>query len=247
MPKLSRVIGTTSLIVEVSILDSSVTTGAGLTGLVYNSAGLKAYYKRNSDVSSVAISLVTATLGTFASGGLKEVDSTNMPGVYELGIPNAALAANADSVLIYLFGASNMYPVAIEIDLTQTNSQDGVHGGMTALPNVAAGVNGGLATVDSTNSVKIQAPVKKNTALGKLNFLMLGSTGLPLAGLGTGVTAQRSIDGAAFGSCANVPAEINYGVYTIDLTAGDLNGNSIMLRFSATGARDTFVELVTGA
>src|SRR5581483_8504599 len=101
MPKLSRVAGTTSLIVELSILNSSVTTGAGLTGLAYNTSGLKAYYKRNTGNASVAITLQSGSLGTWSSGGFKEVDSTNMPGIYELGIPDAALAAGADSVLIY--------------------------------------------------------------------------------------------------------------------------------------------------
>jgi len=247
MPKLSRVAGTTSLIVELSILNSSVTTGAGLTGLAYNTSGLKAYYKRNTGNASVAITLQSGSLGTWSSGGFKEVDSTNMPGIYELGIPDAALAAGADSVLIYVFGATNVYPVAYLIELTGTNNQDGVRGGMTALPNAAAAANGGLPTVDSTNSVKVQAPVKKNTALNAFAFQMQGPTGLPLAGLGTSITAQRSIDGAAFAPCTNTPSELNYGMYAINLSASDLNGGVIVLRFSATGARDTDFVLVTGA
>lgn len=246
--KFSRVVGTTSLIIEVYVADSSVTTGAGLTGLAYNTSNLKAYYKRNTASADVAITLASVgTLGTYTSGGFAEVDATNMPGVYELHIPNAALVAGADSVTILLFGATHVYPVVVDIELTGWNNQDGVRGGLTALPNAAAAASGGLGTVDTTNSIKVQAPVKKNIAIGAFGFIMLGSTGSPLAGLGTGIVAQRSIDGAAFGSCSNSPTELNYGCYSISLSAGDLNGTVIVLRFSAPGARDTFITIVTGA
>ena len=45
--KLNILKGTTSKIVEVFIQDSSSSVGAGLTGLVFNSAGLTAYYALN--------------------------------------------------------------------------------------------------------------------------------------------------------------------------------------------------------
>jgi hypothetical protein len=214
MPKLSLAKDTTSKLLRVFVPNSSVTTGAGLTGLVFNSAGLTAYYLREGAASPVSITLATMTVGTWASGGFKEVDAANMPGVYELGIPNAALATGANSVVGMLKGATNMSPVAFEIELTE----------------------GGGA-------IKIDSPVKRNTALDNFMFLMLDSSGLAKTGLT--VLGQRSLDGASFANCANTPAEVGYGVYKLNLAAADLNAVSVSLRFTAPGARDSVISILT--
>jgi hypothetical protein len=110
--------GTTSKLVRVFIQDSTSTTGAGKTGLVYNSAGLTAYYLPEGDATATSITLATMTVGTWASGGFKEVDSTNMPGVYEIGLPDAVIDSTSEgSVLVMLKGATNMVPVLLEIEL----------------------------------------------------------------------------------------------------------------------------------
>jgi hypothetical protein len=139
-----RVKGSTSVILEIFIQDNSVTTGAGLTGLVHNSAGLTCYYHRNTAAAAVAVTLADMTVGTFTSSGFKAVDGTNMPGVYQLCIPDAAFATGADSVSVLLKGATNMAPVVLEIRLTGVDWTDAVRAGMTALPNAAAAASGGL-------------------------------------------------------------------------------------------------------
>ena len=89
----------TSRIEYVFIQDSSVTTGAGLTGLVFNSASLVASYARTAG-ARVAITLATQTVtGAFSSGGFVEVDATNMPGVYRVDVPDAAFATGVDKVV----------------------------------------------------------------------------------------------------------------------------------------------------
>lgn len=137
--------GTTSKKVRFFIADSSVTTGAGKTGLVYNTASLVAYYIRDGDSNETAITLATATLGTWTSGGFILVDDTNMPGLVELGIPDAVLATGANHVEIMLKGAANMSPVNISIELVSYDPNDAVRAGLTALPNVAFGATGGLS------------------------------------------------------------------------------------------------------
>ena len=107
----------TSKLVNVFIQDSSQTDGAGLTGLAYNTASLTAYYYRDTAASAVAISLADMTAGTWASGGFKEIDSTNLPGWYQLGVPDAALAVGAESVGVMLKGAADMAPVNVEVQL----------------------------------------------------------------------------------------------------------------------------------
>lgn len=146
MAKLSRNVGTTSHILQVFIQDSSSVVGTGLTGLVFNSASLTAYYHRNTDTTATAITLVTMTVGTFTSSGFKEIDATNMPGWYQFCPPNAAYASGASSVGFHLKGATNMAPLPIEVDL---NAQiDGLTVADQVLDrDMATGTDSGSTTV----------------------------------------------------------------------------------------------------
>jgi hypothetical protein len=110
--------GTTSVILDLFIQDSSVFDGSGLTGLVHNTASLTAYYHRDTAAAAVAITLVTMTVGNWVSGGFKEISSANMPGCYQLALPDAALASGAKSVSVMLKGAADMVPLPLEIQLT---------------------------------------------------------------------------------------------------------------------------------
>jgi|SRR5215471_2912465 len=158
MAKVELLAGTTSYIAQVFFLDTSKTDGSGLTGLTNSTTNLVCYYHRDTDTTATQISLVTMTVGTFTSSGFKEIDATNMPGWYQFCPPNTALASGAKSVAIHFSGAvTNMAKLPLEIELTATNNQDGVRGGMTALPNVAAGANGGLPTGDASARVQVQS------------------------------------------------------------------------------------------
>lgn len=143
MAKLKIARSTTSKLVKIFLQDSSSSTGLGLTGLTNATAGLTCYYIREGDGAAVAIALVAGTLGTWSSGGFIQVDATNMPGVYELGLPNAVLSSGA-STLVMLRGATNLVPTLLEVELDAVNYQDAVRFGLTALPNAAANAAGGL-------------------------------------------------------------------------------------------------------
>ena len=114
--------GKTSKLVEVFIQDSSSTVGAGLAGLVFDSASLTAYYYRSGAGSAVEISLVTMTIGTWVSGGFVEIDAVNLPGVYQLGLPDAVLAHGIDQVIVMLKGATDMAPLLLEIQFNTGTS-----------------------------------------------------------------------------------------------------------------------------
>lgn len=246
--------GSTSQTIEIVVKDSSSTTGGNLTGLVYNTGSLTAYYHRQGASSATSITLADATVGTFTSGGFKAVDGTNMPGHYEIGVPDAALAAGARYVTLCLKGAANMVPVAVEIELDAIDYQDSVRAGLTALPNAAAEASGGLITRGtSTGQLSVSGGAaqvagvryRKNTALAGFVFLMVDATDGYTPETGLTVTATRSLDGAAFGSCANSVSEIGSGYYKIDLAAGDMNGDTVTLRFTATGARTASFHFAT--
>lgn len=120
--------------VDVFIQDSSSTTGAGLTGLVFNSAGLSCYYRRGALGSATALTLATlATIGTaHADGGFKEIDATNMPGWYRLDLSDAIVATGVAYASIQLKGAANMAPCNVEIQLDPVPG-DITHVGGTAV------------------------------------------------------------------------------------------------------------------
>jgi hypothetical protein len=108
--------GLTSQSIDILIQDSSSTIGAGLSGLVYNSSGLVASYRKGATGSRTAITLATQTVGgAYSSGGFVEIESTHMKGVYRIDLPNAAVDTEG-FVTLYLYGATNMLPVALRID-----------------------------------------------------------------------------------------------------------------------------------
>lgn len=151
MAKFSTKRGTTSKLARLFIQDSSSTTGAGLTGLTNASSGLVAYYICEGDSSPTSIVLSSGTVGTWSSGGFKEVSSSNLPGVYELGIPNLALATGG-SVLIMLKGATNMVPCVLEYELDAVDYQDATAFGMSRLDSAITSV---AASILATPSIKL--------------------------------------------------------------------------------------------
>ena len=223
MAKLSLYTGTTSKNLTVYIINSS--TGAGLTGLTYTTSGLTAYYFTEGASSSTSLPLVAGSLGAWLAGGFFEIDATHMPGVYQLGIPNAALSTGK-SCTIVLKGATNMTETVLELECTATNNQDSERGGLLALPN--------------GNTM-----VKKNQALSNFQFLMVSSTDhvTPVAGLT--VVGMVSLDGAALVPTTNSATNLSNGLYNINLAAGDMNGTVVTLMFAATGADTRFVQFVT--
>ena len=139
MAKLTLKKGLTDVTVYLFVQDSSKTTGEGLTGLAYNTANLVASYVRPLG-SRTAITLATLAEVTSAhtDGGFKEIDATNMPGVYRLDLPDAVCATGVPSAVVMLKGASNMTPVLLEIQLTDfdLNSTSNTVGTVTNLTNL---------------------------------------------------------------------------------------------------------------
>lgn len=122
MAKLVVPYNSAGVTVNVFIRDNSVTTGAGLTGLAWNSAGLTAGYILGPRVNPTALALVTTLVtGPWVSGGFVQLNAVTAPGWYRLDLPDvifqtpARQAVNFTNVL--LFGAVNMEPVSIEIQI----------------------------------------------------------------------------------------------------------------------------------
>ena len=86
--------GQGSIIIRAKLLDSSSTTGAGLTGLLFSSTGLIISTIADNEATATAYTAAGSTtetittLGTYAAPTatkcrFKEVDATNHKGLYE--------------------------------------------------------------------------------------------------------------------------------------------------------------------
>lgn len=119
----------TSVIVRFVLRNAN--TGAGLTGLAFNSSGL--IIGTICDVEATATAYTAAgstietitTLGTYAAPTatkcrFKEVDSTNHPGLYEFQFANARFSVTgAQQLVITALGATNLEQTTYEIQLLE--------------------------------------------------------------------------------------------------------------------------------
>jgi hypothetical protein len=150
--------GQGSIVLRVKILNSSVATGAGLTGLSSASSGLIISTIADNEATATAYTVAASnvetvtTLGTYAapSSGkcrFREVDATNHKGVYEIQLADARYSvSNAKSLLVSVAGATNAAETDVVIPLRDLDPFDAVRAGLTALPNVASGSAGAIIT-----------------------------------------------------------------------------------------------------
>ena len=221
----------------VFIQNSSSTTGAGLTGLVFNSAGLTADFvvERGLRTSITLVTLASAD-AAWSSGGFIAVDGTNMPGLYRIDIPNAVFAT-ADKSVVMLKGATNMAPVVLEYQIVGFNPDDGVRLGLTSIPNVAQGTTGAISTGNATGQVTVASNTDKTgyslsgtqtfNVTGNITGNVTGSVGSVAAG---GITAASVATGAidADALATDAVSEIADGILNRSLaTAGAANNIAI--------------------
>lgn len=103
-----------------------------------------------------------------------------------------------------------------------------------------------LGSIGKKLADSLPVGLKKNTAIPNFQFFMVDAndhvTGK--AGLSS-FTCTVSIDGASFVSMTNSVFEIGQGVYKINITADEMNGDIITFRFSATGADTRVLTIIT--
>lgn len=123
--------GTKSRLVLVYALDAA-DGRPGKTGLRPTMPGASAAYFRAGEAGPQRIQLVLSRVGEYLPDGWAEVDAQLMPGIYQLGLPDAALEGGADSVVVCVrFPGAVIEP--IEISLVAYDPQDASRMGMSAL------------------------------------------------------------------------------------------------------------------
>ncbi len=128
--------------------------------------------------------------------------------------------------------ANGMYKVAFTTADTNTLGDLGVH--CTA------------SSGDPTDFIdQVVAGIFKNVIYNNYEFLITDSTNHNPA-TGKTVAVTRSIDGGAFsGGTLSAVTEIANGIYAVNFAAADLNGNTIVLRATATGCDDALERIIT--
>ena len=169
--------GSTSEALLILIRDTTSTTGAGLSGITYASAGLVIEYRRAGQSSwtqytQAGSTTVSGTLGTPTAGSI--VADGSLAGAYEIGLPNAAFAAGVEWVCVRVYGVTNALAAICFCEVDAINYQDSVRHGATALPSsgtllvkpavtlAAADVSGYLpanTTQFATQTITAAAPV----------------------------------------------------------------------------------------
>jgi hypothetical protein len=225
--KLEKLAGATSEIWQIFVQDKTSTTGAGLAGLVFNTAGLTAYYHRDTDTTATVITLVTMTVGTFTSSGFKEIDATNMPGWYQFCPPNAALASGAKSCGFHLKGGGNMADLPIEVQLVAYNPDNATTLGLT---NLDATVSSRLATAGYTAPLNLSAAatataIWQDAVAGDFTAAnSIGKSVMNGVALGTGLTVNN---------LTNLPSIPVNWITAAGINAAALNGKGDWLLASS--------------
>lgn len=221
--------GTTSQRIQVMLRDS--TTGGGKTGVAYTSP--TASYCREGGTRT-AITLASGTAGdAFSSGKWAEVDATNQKGLYQLHVPDAAIAAGVKYVDITI-QSTGVIDKVVHIELIAVDQYDSVRGGMTALPNAAASAVGGLpVAVDTSGRVdvlKINGTSQTARDLGA-SVLLSSGTGTGQISLSSGLVTLAGVTHTG----AVIPTVTTVGTLTTYTGNTPQTGDSFA-RIGAAGA-----------
>jgi hypothetical protein len=224
----------------------------GATGLTASTSGLSARYNRTR-TASVSIPLVARTIAqAWTSGGFAEVDATNMPGVYRLDIPDAALAAGADDATIVVRGASGTNGAVMTVKLssgglTEAQTASAVWGASVAGYS-GASTFGGIVTETSSvvNGIDGEVQDVPSNVWEELrtNHTTVGTFGQYVnAELVTPVTSAALVRMGPFevradGLGASDPLDIQKGAqHGIDIQCVDNNGAGIDITSATVTAK----------
>ncbi len=220
MAKDIRKFAATSNTVRVFIADSSVTTGVGLTGVVYTSTGLvidliadnsaTAYHYKSA--ATATIEDIT-TIGTFAAPSasncrFKAVDATNFPGLYEIQFLDGVFDdASCKSLIGKVSGVTNMALTLFEIQLVAFDPQSATDLGLSSVAAIL---------VDTGTTLDGRIPA----ALGADGFIKASVFGM----MGTALTETAGQIAAAFVKFFNKATPTGTINSIPDAVPGGLNG-----------------------
>jgi len=234
-----------------------ITDGSDMTGLVYNSSGLKAYYVLNrAAAAQITLATLAAATTAHADGGFKEVDATNMPGVYRLDLPDAAVATGP-AVVVTISGFADLKAESQRIELVANTAAD-VIAATTAIETDTQDIQARLPA-SLTGAGLIQADVVRisddataannaelffdgtgyNAANSTIGTVTLATTTTTLTNL-PAITANWL---TAAGIAADVTTELQSGLATASMLT-DVKTQTDKLTFTVANQIDANVQYV---
>lgn len=194
------------------------------------------------DQSAVEAAITAATSGLASQASVDVIG-----GVVEQILVDTAEIGAAGAGLTEAGGTGDQFTGIASVGAVAGNV-GGVAGTTQTLDALATLIRGAdgdtLKTIsDQIDAIPTTIRVKKNAALAGFPIVMIDTSGDPATS--KTVTGTVSLDGGAFAPLTNSISEVSGGLYAVNLAAGDTNGNTIVMRFSATGCRTRFVEIVT--
>ena len=150
--------GAASKIVTVKILD---TAGAPKTGLAYNTGSFTCYKQVGASATPTPVTLANMTLGTYTSNGFKEIDATNLPGMYQY-CP-ATLDASADYEVHNFRLSGTILDTPFTIKLTAGDPRAAtVDANLTQVSGDSTAADNLEAMLDGTGGVTLSAVLGSN-------------------------------------------------------------------------------------
>ena len=150
----------TFLQIESGSTSNSIEMYLGATGLTAASIGLSAYYNRTRS-NPVQITLIDTTItSSWTSGGFAEVDSSLMPGIYRVDVPNEAFAVGANDVTILVRGLSGSNGAFVNCQLMPTLTNASI--AQTVWTNTERTITGGIADTVTTLTTRTGFAITSN-------------------------------------------------------------------------------------
>lgn len=215
MAKLTIKKASTDVTVYCFIQASNVTTGAGLTGLTFETASLVASYVRPLAArQALTLATLAAVDSAHSDGGFKEIDATNMPGIYRLDLPDAVCATGAGSAVVMLKGAANMAPVLLEVQLLTQDPNDVATETTAAAILDDTGTAGVALTAAAIDAILDEVVVGTYTMRQMLTVMGAALAG-KLSGGGTTTLTFRGVNDASNVIVATTDSSGNRSVITL--------------------------------
>lgn len=258
-PTNATVASTTNITAGTVTTATNVTTVNGLAANVITATSINADAITAAKIADGAIDAATFAASAINAAAIA-ADAITAAKIADGAIDAATFAAGAINAAAIAADAITDAKVAADVTIASVTgavgsvtgavgSVTGAVGSVTAAVTLTAAYDAAKTAAQAGDAMSLTAAVRpgirKNTALAAFEILMTDSTNHnPATGLT--VTVTRSIDGGAFGAgTLGAVTELSNGIYKFDFAAGDLNGDVVTLRATATGADDLFVTIRT--
>lgn len=161
------------------------TTSLPITGIAHTDLTSASYLRQGGTRTAISLSALASVDSAYSSGGWKELDATNLPGLYRLDVPDAALATGADWVIVDVADSTTFtahqkmialptyatLATAIHDDVIESEGSYTVQQTLSIILSVLAGrtTNGGLTfKTPNNNATRVTATTdssKNRTAM----------------------------------------------------------------------------------